>query len=187
MQTEQIDFTFILTTYGVVDYIPVAVLVNGEVLHSEHLTSNGRQLVTVRATLNQGPAHIAISVTENKPGAARLENVKVAWIADNSGLNSAWINRANNEIWNYDDAETEAAFERMANGPNTKVITLDYNTDDTVPSYLRNYAIVVDQAGQRVLSRSRKGQHVFNEAGSFIIPMTSPISYWLMERLFKSI
>lgn len=187
MPTEQIDFTFILTTYGIVDYIPVSVLLNGTVIHSEQLTSNGRQLVTVRTTLQQGPTHIAISVTENKPGAARLENVKVAWIADNSGLNSAWINRADNEVWNYNDAETEAAFERIVNGPNTKVISLDYNTDDTVPSYLRNYAIVVNKNGQRVQSRSRKGQHVFNEPGSFIIPMTSPISYWLMERLFVAI
>lgn len=187
MLTEKIDFTFIITTYGIVDYIPIDILINDTVVHSEKLTNNGRRLITVSTTLTQGPAHISLAVTENKKGALRIENVKVAWIADNSGMNSAWIVRADNEVWNYNDPGAEAAFDRILNGPHTKVITLDYATDETVPSYLRNYAYIVDNDGSQIQLRTLKGPYVFTESGKFVIPMTSPVSYWLMERLFVAL
>jgi hypothetical protein len=187
MLTEQIEFTFILTAYGIADYMPIDIAVNGNIIHSERIVANGRKLVTVSASLSQGPAAISLSVTEKRPGAVRIENVKLAWIADASNLNSTWISLNDNEIWNYNDPGAAAAFDRIVNGAHAKAITLDYATDESVPSYLRNYAFITDTEGNVTQVSTLKGPYVFAGPGTFTLPMTSPTAYWLMERLFVAI
>lgn len=187
MPSEQINFTFILTAYGITDYIPVDILVNNNVVHSENISVNGRKTISTTISLEQGPANVSIAVTENQHGSVRVENIKVAWVNDSTSVNSSWTMQNDNEIWCYNDPDTVNAFNRIVNGTGAKVIALDYVTDETVPSYIRNYAFAEDEAGNRIELKTLKGQYVFNKKGRLTLPMTSPISYWLMERLFVAI
>lgn len=191
MQAEQIDFTFLLFVSGVVDAMPFTVTVNDTVIESGELARNGRHSITAHASLIQGPANVSFNIVEKRKGSVRLENIKLAWINDNSGVNSAWINSEDtpNTVWCYDDAESVAQFEKIANGSHTRVISLDYVTDESATSYLRNYGVSVDSEGNvtQMKDANNGAPHIFIGTGSFILPMTSPVSYWLMERLFVAI
>lgn len=190
MQAEQIDFTFMLTAIGVVQPIKVNVTVNDIVVASGEISKSGGQQFVARTTLEPGTVKLAFNVPDEFKGLLRIDNVRVVWIADNSSLNSSWVSReeVDNEIWNYNDPAADAEFEKIVNGPATKFIAMDYMTDGTTPSFLRNYAYVqTKDTIVKIKDMENKNPYTFTCPGSFVIPITSPVAYWLMERLFVAL
>lgn len=175
---------------GITEPVPVEVRVNDVAVKQGRITTNGGQQFVAETCLEQGPAKIAFVIPNAFKGHIRIDNVRVVWIEDNSSLAPAWVAKDNapNEIWNYNDPESDRMYEQIANGPASKFIALDYLTDGTTPSYLKNYAYV-ETNGKTIKLRDieNKGPYAFVGPGSFVIPMASPVAYWLMERLFVAL
>jgi hypothetical protein len=107
------------------------------------------------------------------------------WLQENSNINPNWTSReaGPNEIWNYGVPAT--AWTAQTNALYHGTIMLDYEQDNR-RSFLRSYA-TVSTGGQTFNLRDKAGAYEFYAAGSFTLPLTSPVSYWLMKRLFVEI
>jgi hypothetical protein len=187
MLSEQVNFTYILHASFVNEPIAVTASINEVPIATANITKNGKFEFLVNCDLEQGPANLSLHVAQTKNSTVTVSAVRLTWVNENSSTDAAWTGRepGPNEIWNYNDPDTEQVLSADNANPKHKTIILDYETDGR-KSFLRNYGIVKTN-NQEFNLRELLGPYTFKTAGKFSIPMTSPVSYWLMERLFVAI
>jgi hypothetical protein len=187
MQSEKITFEYFLFITNASEPPVVSVSLNDVVIAEQRIPRMGRFKLDVTTEIVPGPAKLALNIIDAKGGSIRVENISLKW--EDEELNSSWINKDHDDEhthWSYKDPTAETMYnEAASNG--ARSITLDYETE-TVPSFLRNYAtVIVDGKASSIRSAYMQGPHVFKGPGSFILDMTSPVPYWLLERLFVAI
>jgi hypothetical protein len=187
MLSEQVDFTYILHAAFVSDPVTVTARINDVPVASATITKNGKFEFVVESDLSQGAAALALHIAQTGNSTVTVSAVRLTWVNENSSTDASWTGRepGPNEIWNYNDPSTEVVLAAEAANPKHKTILLDYETDGR-KSFLRNYAIV-NVNNREFNLRDQTGPYTFKTAGEFFIPMTSPVSYWLMERLFVAV
>ncbi len=187
MQSEKITFEYFLFITNASEPPVVSVSLNDVVIAEQRIPRIGRFKLDVTTEIVPGPAKLALNIIETKGGSIRVENISLKW--EDEELNSSWINKDHedeNTHWSYKDRAAEAMYNEAA-ADGARSITLDYETE-MVPSFLRNYAAVeVDGKVSSLRGAYMQGPYVFRSPGSFILDMTSPVPYWLLERLFVAI
>lgn len=184
MQYEQINFTYILTASAVTVPISVIATVNETPVSSFKIVRNGRFEFVVETNLKSGLANLVLHVGNTDCATVTVNAIKMQWVKENSNINPAWTSReaGPGEIWNYNMPASAAAWSAETNVAHHGTIVLDYETDNR-KSFLRNYATVCTNNQQFDL-KDKTGPYTFKTAGTFALQMTSPLSYWLMQRLF---
>jgi hypothetical protein len=186
MRSEKISFTYILFATGVTSPVAISAWINGLQVACTEIQKGGRFEFVVECELEPGPAELSLKVHDTSKAAVSVTSIKMQWLQENSNINPNWTNReaGPNEIWNYNMPESNPwTAERNASFHGT--IMLEYETDRR-KSFLRSYAKVA-VGDQHFDLRNKTGQYTFKEPGTFTLPMTSPVSYWLMKRLFVEI
>lgn len=187
MQSEKITFEYFLFINNASEPPEVSVTLNDAVIATSRIPRIGRFKLDVTTEIVPGPAKLSLNIVDAKGGAIRVENISLKW--EEEELNSGWINRDHedeNTHWSYKDRAADIMFAETASD-GARSLTLDYETD-SVPSFLRNYATVeVDGKVSSLRGAYMQGPYVFKAPGSFILDMTSPVPYWLLERLFVAI
>ena len=186
MQSEKINFTYILFASGLTNPVVVSALVNDLQIASATIVKNGRFEFVVESQFESGPANLSLKVHDTSNALISVTAIKMQWLQENSNINPNWTNReaGPNEIWDYNMPESDL-WTAGKNASFHGTIMLEYETDRR-KSFLRSYAKVAI-GDQQFDLRNKTGQYTFREAGTFTLPMTSPVSYWLMERLFVEI
>jgi hypothetical protein len=187
MLFEQINFVYILHAALVSEPITVTAHINDVQVASATIAKNGKFEFVVESNLSQGAANLTLHIAQTGNSTVTVSAVRLTWVNENSSTDASWTGRepGPNEIWNYSDPDTELVLTAEAANPKHKTIMLDYETDGR-KSFLRNYAIVHIN-NQEFDLRDKSGPYTFKTVGKFSIPMTSPVSYWLMERLFVAV
>jgi hypothetical protein len=185
MQSEKINFTYILHAVQVTTPVTVSASVNGVHVASNKIEKSGKFELVVETFLEQGPAELSLKVHDIGKAAISVTSIKMQWLQENSNINPNWTGREGgpNEIWNYGVPAT--AWTAQTNALHHGTIMLDYEQDNR-RSFLRSYAKVT-VGDQHFDLRNKTGPYTFKEPGTFTLPMTSPVSYWLMKRLFVEI
>ena len=187
MQSEQINFTYILNTAAVNEPIAITATVNGNTVATDTITKNGRFEFLVPTDLPFGNVNLDLHIGKTNNAIVTVALVKMQWLKENSNINPSWTGRepGPGEIWHYGAPPGTYSWSAEINAAHHGTIMLEYETDGR-KSFLRNYA-EVSINDQRFNLRGESGPYTFRQAGKFTIPMTSPVSYWLMERLFVAI
>lgn len=187
MQSEKVTFEYFLFITNASDNPEVSVSLNDVVVATSRTPRAGRFKFDVTIDINAGPAKVALHINSLKGGAIRVENISLKW--EDEELNSGWINRDHedeNTHWSYKDRAADLMFAETASD-GARTLTLDYETD-SVPSFLRSYATVeVNGKVSTLRGAYMQGPYIFKEPGRFILDMTSPLPYWLLERLFVAL
>lgn len=187
MLSEQVNFTYILHASFVSEPIAITASINEVQVATATITKNGKFEFLVECNLEQGAANLSLQVAQTGNSSVTVGAIRLTWVNENSSTDASWTGREPGpyEIWNYNDPDTELILSADNANPKHKTIMLDYETDGR-KSFLRNYAIVKTN-DQHFNLRDKSGPYTFKTTGKFTIPMTSPVSYWLMERLFVAI
>lgn len=187
MQFEKINFTYILHAALVTKPITVTASVNGVQVAIADIIKNGRFEFVVETVLEPGPVELSLIVGDTNRAAITVNSIKMQWLQENSNFNPNWTDReaAPNEIWNYGAPASATVWSAQINASYHGTIMLDYEQDGR-RSFLRSYA-TVSTGDQTFNLRDKSGPQWFNAPGTFTLPMTSPVSYWLMKRLFVEI
>ena len=185
MQSEQINFTYILGVSALTTPVTVTASVNGAQVAVGNITKNGRFEFLVRTDLATGIADLILDVGDTNKAIITVNAIKMQWVKENSNINPVWTNReaGPGEIWNYGMPESVWSAEINASYHGT--VILDYEVEGR-KSYLRNYATVLTGNKQFNL-KDKPGPFSFKDSGQFCLKMSSPLSYWLMERLFVAV
>lgn len=185
MQSEQINFTYILGVSALTTPVAVTASVNGVQIVAGNITKNGSFELLVETNLVPGVVDLVLDVGDTNTAIVTVNTIKMQWVKENSNINPAWTNReaGPGEVWNY--GMPDSAWSAGINASHHGTIMLDYVTEGR-GSYLRNYAIV-STIGEQFNLKDKIGPFSFKESGQFCLKMSSPLSYWLMERLFVAI
>jgi hypothetical protein len=183
MLFETIRFTYLLYAANLKVPVSVTAMVNGIVVATAIITANGKFEFPVETELASGDANISLSIGELSGCTITVTNVKLTWVKDNSSLDPHWLSKPGpNEVWHYNAPELEKVIGASRSQLKFSTILLEYETDER-RSYLRNTALV-ETDGKKFNLQNAKGFYTFKSSGSFTLPMTSPVSYWLLEHLF---
>lgn len=185
MLSETIRFTYLLHASNLTAPVPVGATLNGAVVASAIIATNGKFEFPVEMELGQGDANVTLSLGELSGSIITVTSVKLTWIRDNSSLDPHWLSKPGaNEVWNYNAPNLEKVISESRGQLKFSTILLEYETDER-KSFLRNNA-VVESGGKQFNLKNAKGFYAFKAPGSFTLPMTSPVSYWLLEHMFVS-
>jgi hypothetical protein len=183
MQSETIKFVYILHASNVNVPVQVEATLNGTVIDTAIITSNGKFEFVVQMELKSRDAKITLSLGQLSGSSITVNSIKLTWTKDNSSLDPLWFTKpAEHEIWNYNEPGIDKIIAEAKADPKANTILLDYTTDGR-RSFLTNYA-VVETNGDQFNLQNKPWPYTFKAPGSFTLPMSSPVSYWLMERLF---
>ena len=186
MLSETIRFTYLLHAANLTTPVPVGATLNGTVIDTAVVAANGKFEFAVDMELRDGDANIALTIGELSGSIITVTSVKLTWVRDNSSLDPHWLSKPGpNEVWNYNAPHLEKVISESRGQLKFSTILLEYESDER-KSFLRNNAIVETEGKQFNLQNTR-GFYAFKTPGSFTLPMTSPVSYWLLEHLFVAV
>lgn len=186
MQTENITFSFILFATNVSKEGLASIKINDTVTTSHVISAPG--LHRISATLDlELTREYQFELNLETSCNVRIDNVVVTWNENTVYYDPYWMDRdmSPNVIWDYKNEEAKETYLKSHKGSGVRTIQLDYETDGRA-SFLRNYAIVKTAQGIRDI-KNETGPYTFKGPGSFSLNVRAPLSYWLLERLFKAI
>jgi hypothetical protein len=186
MLSESIRFTYLLHAANLNVPVPIGATLNGTVVDTAVIAVNGKFEFAVDMELSDGDANIALTIGELSGSTITVTSVKLTWVKDNSSLDPHWLSKPGpNEVWHYNAPELEKVIGASRSRLKFSTILLEYETDER-KSFLRNNALV-ESGGEQFSLQNAKGFYAFKAPGSFTLPMTSPVSYWLLQHLFVSV
>jgi hypothetical protein len=187
MPSEILKFTYILNVSNLTVPITIGATLNNSVVGSAVISNNGKFEFAAETELKAGTCELSLLVGETNRATVTVNSIKMQWLQENSNINPIWTGRepGPNEVWNYGAPASAPVWSAQINASYHGTIMLEYEQDNR-RSFLRSYA-TVSTGGKTFNLRDQIGAYAFCTPGSFTLSMTSPVSYWLMKRLFVEI
>ena len=181
MQSEKIEFTFKLGLINIYSPIPIKIMLNDQLINELNLGPNSNSINFIADMIDGEKYTLAFKVEEiSRPSRIIINNLNVCWLDNNRTLNPAWRAPSSNEIWDYADSTATKRHQHIVR--KVQNIDLDYFVAGN-PGYLKRFAYFENADGNVTAFNNLERPFAITEPGSFKFDFTTPISYWLLQRL----